>query len=188
MPIALALLGVAIHALGQAGLRQQDIERRTEAQTSAQLGLERLTRELRQADWVFFRNSAVIDMQVGVRATATGSATPHLVRWDCSTDVCERYEGGATPNPPPAAPTFTRHTTEIGSVSGDSGARYGLVAGPDVFFPAVIDPATGTQTVNPLVPAQFMRIRLRMEIKGRGEYFVLEDGVSLRNTTTFADG
>ncbi|MEJ7893111.1 MAG: hypothetical protein WKF94_10765 [Solirubrobacteraceae bacterium] len=185
MPIAVMLLGLVVQALGNAGLHQQDIERRTEALTNGQLGLERMTREIRQAEWLYFRSSSVVDIEVGVRPSATASATPRLVRWNCSTDVCERSEGNPTTYPPPTAPVFVKTSTEIGSPSADTGARYGLITGHDVFQPTSIDPQTGAASVNFLDP-DFLIVRLRLETEGRGENLALEDGVSLRNETTFA--
>jgi type II secretory pathway pseudopilin PulG len=186
MPIAVMLVGLVVQALGNAGINQQDIERRTEALTNGQLGLERMTGEFRQADWLYFRSSSVVDIQVGVRATPNGSATPRLVRWNCSTDVCTRSEGSPTTYPPPTVPTFTRTTTEIGSPATDQGGRYGLVTGHDVFTATSIDPQTGQSTVDFLDP-DFLFIRLRLEIHDRGENVEISDGVSLRNETTFAE-
>ena len=107
MPIAMLLLGSVIAMLGQASDDQQDIERRSQMQSDAQIGLERMTRELRQATWVYFRSSSVIDVNVRVRATSTSDGVYRLVRFDCSGDTCVRSEGPATTYPPAAAPTFS---------------------------------------------------------------------------------
>src|SRR5215210_4614037 len=81
MPIAIVLLGLVVQSLGTAGRDQQDIERRTEALTNGNLGLERMTRELPQADWVYFRSSSVVDLSGPVRATPTSTSVKRLVRY-----------------------------------------------------------------------------------------------------------
>ena len=94
MPIAIVLLGLVVQSLGQAGHDQQDIERRTEMLTDAQIGLERMTRELRQATWVYFRSSSVVDINVrGARRAPARDGVYRLVRYDCSGDICLRSEG-----------------------------------------------------------------------------------------------
>ena len=184
MPIAMLLLGLVIQGLGKSSLEQQDIERRTEALNNAQIGLERMTREIRQADWVYFRSSAHFDMLVPVRATATSSATMRLVRYDCTGETCVRKEGAASGYPPPAAPAFTESQTVIGSPSAETGIRYGLIVGHDVFFPRRTDPLTGA-SLNDFLNPDFLFIRLRLRVEGRGETIVLEDGISLRNRSSY---
>lgn len=185
MPIALVLLGLVVQALGNAGRQQRDIERRTATLTSAQLGLERMTRELRQAQWVYFRSSSRIDLLVNVRAAPTAAGAPKLVRYDCSGDTCDRSEGGPTSFPPPAAPVFTKTATVLGTLAPEVGGVNGQVTGHDVFFPSRVDARTGALTSDFANP-DYLLIRLRLIAKDRGEYVELSDGVSLRNRTTFA--
>src|SRR3954451_11519440 len=90
MPIAVMLVGLSVQALGIAGTSQQDIERRTEAVTQAQIGLERMTRELRSARWVYVRNSSVVDIDAMVRRNASSQSVERLVRYDCSDVDCVR--------------------------------------------------------------------------------------------------
>lgn len=193
MPIAIVLLGLVIQSLGTAGRDQQDIEGRTEALTNGQIGLERMTRELRQANWVYFRSSAVVDMDVNVRATATATGASRLVRYDCSTGACERSEGAAVTYPPPSVPTFSSTRVVIGDSQNTTGDRDGQVVNHDVFRPMSVDASTGARTVNFVSPA-FLTIRLQLAfrdrrlnyVNGRIAPLVLEDGVSLRNRTNFA--
>lgn len=185
MPIAVVLLGLVVQALGNAGLHQQDVEHRTEALSNAQIGLERMTVDVRQADWVYFRNSSVVDVLTPVRSSATATATMRIVRWDCTGEVCLRREGPATGYPPPTTPLLTKTETVIGAPSADSGARYGLITGHDIFFPQRLDPSTGVSTTDFLQP-DFLLIRLRLEVEGHGETIVIEDGTSLRNRTNYA--
>ena len=186
MPIAVLLLGVVVQALGQAGLDQQDVERRTTSLDDGQIGLERMTRELRQATWLYFRSSSVVDLNVRVRVSSTATSSPRLVRWDCSGDTCIRSEGPPVTYPPPSVPVFTQEQTVIGNEATDVGGREGQIIGHDVFRPMRIDPATGTRTADYLEP-DFVAVRLRLADKTHPTGILeLQDGVNLRNRTTFA--
>lgn len=190
MTIAVALLGVVIAELGRATQEQQDIERRAQMQTDAQIGLERMTREIRQASWLYFRSSAVVDLNVRVRSGPTAQGVQRLVRYDCSTDACRRYEGPPSVYPPPASPTFYRVEDIVGADAADWGSRRGSVVSHDVFRPTRVDPATGTGTADFTTP-DFLAVRMTLEIpplypNGDVQRITLEDGVSLRNVTEFA--
>ena len=184
MPIAMVLLGVVVQQLGKTSLENQQIERRTEALNNGQLGLERMTSEIRQADWVYFRSSSHFDMQVPVRPAPTATATMRVVRYDCRGETCVRSEGNATGFPPPPAPAFTKTETVIGSPAEETGIRYGLIAGHDVFYPRRVNPTTGAWATDFLQP-DFLFIRLRLKVEGQGESIVLEDGISLRNRSSY---
>jgi hypothetical protein len=186
MPIAVLLLGVVVQLLGQAGTDQQDIERRTVSLDEGQIGLERMTRELRQATWLYFRSSSVVDLNVRVRPSPTGTSTPRLVRWDCSGDTCVRSEGPPVTYPPPAAPTFTDERTVIGTDASDKGGREGQIIGHDVFRPMRIDTTTGARVTDYLTP-DFVAVRLRLADRTHPSGMLeLQDGVNLRNRTTFS--
>jgi hypothetical protein len=193
MPIAILLLGLVFQSLGTAGQDQQDIEGRTETLTNGQIGLERMTRELRQASWVYFRSSGVVDMDVPVRVSATSTSVHRLVRYDCSGATCNRSEGPAVAYPPPAVPTFAATQTAIGNPPSDAFGLDGEVVNHDVFRPSHIDPDSGVRTTDFVAP-DFVLVRLQLAYRARrgdltlAERFpvVLEDGVSLRNRTTFA--
>lgn len=184
MPIAMLLLGLVVQGLGRTSLETQDIERRTEALNNGQIGLERMTSEIRQAEWIYFRSSSHFDMLVPVRATPTSTAAPRTVRYDCTGETCVRWEGAATNFPPPAVPVFTKSETVIGSPASEKGIHYGLIVGHDVFYPRRVDPATGAATADFLNP-DFLVVRLRLEVEGRGEMILLEDGISLRNRSSY---
>jgi len=189
--ISIALLGMVVTALYRSSVDQQDIERRTEALNQAQVGLERMTRELRQASWVYFRSSSVVDLNARVRPSPSANAVDRLVRWDCSGNVCKRYEGNAVVYPPPSAPTFTSSQEVIGeepTIGGEAnlGERQGQVIGHDVFSPTHVDPDTGTVSSSFTEP-DFVQIRLRIAVKNHTDGVIeLNDGVSLRNATNFA--
>lgn len=184
MPIAILLLGVVIQALGQASRDQQDVEQRTESLTNAEIGLEQMTRELRQASWVYFWSSSVVDLNVRVRATAQSEGEYRLVRFDCSGDACLRSQGPALVYPPPPNPSFTSTTVLIGSPASDTFGRNGHVIGHDVFRPQHVDPVTGARTTDFLKP-DFLSVRLQLSVPRHSRALELQDGVNLRNLTQF---
>lgn len=192
MPIAIVLLGLVVQSLGTAGRDQQDIEGRTEALTNGQIGLERMTRELRQATWVYFRSSAMVDLNVPVRATTTGTGTDRLVRYDCTADICERFEGPPVTYPPASSPSFTKSQRVLGADAQTLGERDGFIVNHDIFRPTDVDPVTGARTVD-FVDPDFLFIRIQLAYRdrrldseaGRRSPLVLEDGVSLRNRSTY---
>jgi type II secretory pathway pseudopilin PulG len=189
--ISIVLLGMVVTALYRSSLDQQDVERRSEALNQGQIGLERMTRELRQATWVYFRSSAVVDLNVRVRPTPASNAVDRLVRWDCASNICKRLEGNAVTYPPPSVPTFASSEEVIGeepTVDGavNVGERQGQVIGKDVFAPTHVDPDTGAITPSFTRP-DFVHIRLLIAVKNHEDGVVeLNDGVSLRNATTFS--
>jgi type II secretory pathway component PulJ len=190
MPIAILVLGIIVQALGTATSDQQDIERRAQMQTDAQIGLERMTHELRQSTWVRFRSTSVIDMNVRVRATPGSAGIYRLVRYDCSGETCLRREGAQVSYPPPENPTFQSAVAVIGSPKAETGGRRGQIVSHDIFRPTRVNPDTGEATPDFVTP-DFVGIRLRMEIeqlrKSRpARRLLLEDGVSLRNRTEYA--
>jgi Tfp pilus assembly protein PilW len=184
MPIAILVLGIAIQALGVAGRSQTDIERRTEALNQAQIGLERMTREIRDASWAYFISSNTVELDALVRTTPTSTAVHRHVRYDCSSINCVRYEGPAVAYPPPATATWDTSQIVIGATSGDTRTRYGKLTGHDIFFPAHVDATTG-QTVTDFASPTMLQVRLRLTVVGRPRPVELVDGVSLRNRSTF---
>jgi type II secretory pathway component PulJ len=190
MPIAIMVLGLIVQALGTATSDQQDIERRSQLQTDASIGLERMTHEIRQATWVRFRSTSVIDMNVRVRATPDAAGVYRLVRYDCSGETCVRREGAQVSYPPPELPTFTSAVDVIGSPKTDINARRGQIVSHDIFHPTRVNPDTGTPAPDFVTP-DYVSIRLTMEIEQlrktrASRRLLLEDGVSLRNRTEYA--
>jgi hypothetical protein len=183
MPIAVILLGIVTQGLGVAGRSGLDVQRRAVALTQGQIGLERMTRELRQARWVYFRSSTVVDVEAQVRPGPAASSVNRLVRYDCSGTSCVRSEGPAVAYPPPAQPAFSRSTVVVGRPPGDKGTRYGTVVGHDVFEPTRID-GSGHGVVDYADP-DTLQIRLRLRVEGRRGPVELRDGISLRNRSTF---
>lgn len=185
MPLAVALLGLVTQAFVTGSTDQRDLERRTAVLADANTGLERMTREVRQARWVYFRSSQVVDMEAMVRATTTAQAVPRHVRYDCSSGACVRHEGSQIAFPPPQERVWSSSTVMLGTPAGDASGASARVLGTDVFVPRRVDPATGATTVDYLRP-DLLHIRLKVGVPGLARPLELADGVSLRNATNFA--
>ena len=196
MPFAVLMGIIAMNMFGEAAQSQRDIETRSHGVMEAEVGLERMTRELRQATWVFVRSSLVIDMDTFVRASGSNAAVHRLVRYDCSTRSvratgsvtvdeggrCLRYEGPPVAWPPPATAPVTLTGTLIERFDGT-----------DVFTAHRVDPATG-QTVAASLNAppgdanapSLLTIRIRMNAGEDRRTAEIRDGVTLRNATGYA--
>ena len=185
MPVAVIVLGLVSQAFVTGADDQRRLERRTAAINRANVGLERMTRELRQANWLFFTSSQVVDAEAMVRSSPTSQAVPRHVRYDCTTGTCWRHEGPAVPFPPPADAVFDRSSVLVGPHPTDPQDQYGHVLGHDVFVPKRVDPATGATVVDYLQP-DLLHIRLRLAVRGMDKPLEIADGISLRNTTKFA--
>ena len=191
MPLSVLLLGIVIQALGVAGRREQDLERRTETVQQAELGLERMTREIRSASWVYFSSSSVVDIDTLVRTDPTATSVHRHVRYDCSGSACIRYEGAPVSYPPLAGSSFDRSRTIIGALVGDCAicgdqtrSRVGFLIAHDIFLPQRIG-ASG-QPVTDFVNPNVLQIRVRLRLPQRTETVEVRDGVSLRNQSDFA--
>ena len=185
MPIAVALLGLVTQAFVTGSGDQRRLERRAATLAHANTGLERMTRELRQANWVYFRSSQVVEAEAMVRANAVTQARKRLVRYDCSSGACWRLEGAPVAFPPPASVVFETSQRVIGAAPGDTVSSVGRVLAHDVFVPKRVDVTTGRTVVDYLQP-DVLHIVLRISVKGLAKPIELADGVSLRNTTKFA--
>src|SRR5688572_25187910 len=125
MPVAVALLGLVTQAFVTGSKDQRRLERRTAALHQANTGLERMTRELRQANWVYFTSSQIVDAEAMVRPSPTSEAVQRHVRYDCSSGACWRYEGPAVPFPPTPAAVWNTSTVVVGQRPGDEGGLVG---------------------------------------------------------------
>lgn len=185
MPLAVGLLALVTQVFVSGSADQRRLERRTAALNQANTGLERMTRELRQANWVYFTSSQIVDAEAMVRASATTDSVVRHVRYDCSTGRCTRYEGPPVPFPPTLAAGWETTTVVIGQQAGDQASFLGKVLPHDVFVPKRVDPITGDTTVDYLDP-DLLHIALRVSVKGLDQPIEIADGVSLRNSTKFS--
>ena len=184
MPMAVAVLGLVSQAFVTSSEDQRRLERRTAALSQANTGLERMTKELRQANWVFFTSSQVVDAEAMVRAGSTSQAVPRHIRYDCSSGACWRFEGPPVSFPPSQTALWDSTSLLIGARPGDTQSSMGRVLGTDVFVPKRVDPATGATSVDYLDP-DLLHIRLKVSVKGVDKPLELMDGISLRNSTKF---
>jgi hypothetical protein len=177
MPIATLAVGLSVQFFASANAGHRKVDARARALASAQVGLERMTRELRQADWVFFRDSQTVDLLAPVRAPGATHAAPRLVRFDCRSRGCRRYEGPPTGFPPPA-----------GAVLAPTARLLEGLSNADVFHPQRIAPATGLASPDFLDPDSVIlraRISFRANADDPPDLLEVVDGTSLRNNTRF---
>lgn len=170
MSVMIVVVAAVVDLVGVATRHQERVGARAEAITRGQVGLERMTHELRQASWVLVSSSQVVDFDALVPPGDGGTPVHRHVRYDCSgASSCTRLEGPPVQYPPdPDAPLPQTATLIEG------------VRPADVFTPWRTDRATGTSQVDPL-DADYLAIRIKLDVAGMTKPVTLEDGVSLRN-------
>ena len=100
--VGLVVMSAALDVYAESARSQSRTANRVAALRQSQVGLERMTREIRQASsYTISGASEVIDVETQVRPAGGGAAIPRHVRYDCSGTACVRFEG--PPNQP--APT-----------------------------------------------------------------------------------
>jgi hypothetical protein len=152
IPMATIVL-FGIYGLYNVGAKgQQQTHDRVTTQLRAQNGLERMTREMRQAISFTPVSSQVLDSVTYVRPSAGGASVQRRVRYECLSGSCVRYEGAAG-----GALTIGPETVIPG------------VQNPDVFF---FEP----DSVNPT----FVSVKLEVAVKGAANPIVLDGGFALR--------
>ena len=155
MPIALIVVFMALLVLDTAVPYELRTRERAQALRDQEVGLERMTRELREATSFTFLTSQKVEFDVHIRS-AGGLRKIRKIRYDCSSgDYCLRLEGPVG-----------------GTVSGGTRIVDALV-NPDVFEPE-------PDFVNPRYVGLVARVRLA---DGR-RVITLRDGVDLRNLTS----
>ena len=154
MPIAMIVLTLAMLALATTVRNEQRAREHTEALRDQQIGLEQLTRELREATSFQFLTSQLVEFNGYVRSS--GAAELRKVRYDCTSgEYCLRQEGEVD-----------------GAVSG-SKRIIDALENPDVFEPQ-------PDFINP----RYVGIVARVRIADDRHLITLRDGVDLRNLTS----
>jgi prepilin-type N-terminal cleavage/methylation domain-containing protein len=154
MPLALIVIFAAYSALAQAERSQHESRTRAEGLRQQQVGLERMTREIRHATVFQFLTSQIVEFDGFVHSS--GTTTVRRVRYDCSSgSYCVRREG---PAGGPVAATGVRLIEAL--------------VNPDVFDP---EP-------NFLAP-RYVGISASVRIADDKNLITLRDGVDLRNLT-----
>jgi prepilin-type N-terminal cleavage/methylation domain-containing protein len=153
--VSVVLLGMyALYNVGAKG--QQQNYNRVTTLLRDQNGLERVTREMRQATDFTPVSSQVLDATTWVRQPSDGSAAgPRRVRYECLSGSCTRYEGA------------------VGSSLGTGETVITGVQNPDVFFFSPDD-------VNP----NYLTVKLEVSVKNASNPIVLDGGFALRNLET----
>jgi Tfp pilus assembly protein PilW len=150
--MAIVLLGIyALYNVGAKG--QRNSQERVSTLLREQNGLERMTREMRQAISFTAVSSQVLDAVTYVRP-ASGTSVQRHVRYECLNGACTRYEG---------------------PVGGALGTGETVIAGlenADVFF---FEP----DNVNPT----FVSVKVEVTVKNADNPIVLEGGFALRGQT-----
>jgi Tfp pilus assembly protein PilW len=150
--LVVVLLG--IYALYNVGAKsQQETNNRVMTLVRGQNGLERMTREMRQAVTFTPVSSQVLDAVTYVRPTSGGSSVQRRVRYECDNGACVRWEG-------PAGGSLTTGPETV--ISGLENA--------DVFF-------FSPDSVNPT----YVSVKLEVAVKGAENPIVLDGGFALRN-------
>jgi Tfp pilus assembly protein PilW len=150
--MAVVLLGIyALYDVAAHGQRQNN--NRVSTLLREQNGLERMTREMRQAVGFTAVSSQILDAVTYVRP-ASGASVQRHVRYECLNGACTRYEG---------------------PVGGSLGAGETVISGlqnADVFF---FEP----DSVNP----NYVDVKLEVSVTGANNPIVLDGGFALRGTT-----
>jgi Tfp pilus assembly protein PilW len=154
MPIAMIVLSMAMLAVATTVRNEQRSREHKEALRAQTIGLERLTRELREATSFRFLTSQLVEFNGWVRTG--GTAEQRSIRYDCTSgSYCLRQEGPLN-----------------GAVSGNTRIIDAL-ENPDVFQPE-------PDFANP----RYVGIVARVRIADDRRLITLRDGVDLRNLTS----
>jgi Tfp pilus assembly protein PilW len=149
--MAIVLMGIyALYNVGAKG--QQETNVRVTTMLRQQNGLERLTREMRQAVSFTPVSSQVLDAITYVRPSGTGASVQRHVRYECQNGACTRYEGA------------------VGGALGTGETVISGLQNADVFF---FEP----DSVNPT----YVAVKLEVSVKDATNPIVLDGGFALRN-------
>jgi type II secretory pathway pseudopilin PulG len=151
-PIALILLTATLTLQLASGREQERTNDRAQSLLQQRQGLERMTRELRQATSITPTSSVAVDAVVWLRPPGGGESEQRQVRYDCSGQACVRREG------------------PVGSSLGASVVVVADVLNADVFDfqPDLVNPT-------------YVTITLEVRVKTATNPISLHDGVALRN-------
>jgi hypothetical protein len=151
-PMALILLTATLTLHLASGREQERTDNRAQSLIQQRGGLERMTRELRQASSITPTSSVVVDAVAWLRPADGGQAVQRQVRYDCSGQACKRLEG---------------------PLGGNLGAPVVVVS--DVLNADVFD--FQPDLVNPT----YVTITLEVNVESATNPISLHDGVALRN-------
>ena len=155
--VVMPMMGVvllSIYGLNNIGVKGQNrTNDRVTSMLRHQNGLERMTREMRQAVDFTPVSSQILDAETYVRPSGGGSSVLRRVRYECQNSKCVRYEG-------PSGGSLTTGPETV--ISG--------VRNADVFF---FEP----DNVNP----NLVTVKLEVTINNATNPITLEGGFAVRN-------
>jgi len=152
--MAVVLMGIyALYNVGAKGQRQN--QDRVTSLLREQNGLERMTREMRQAVSFTPVSSQILDAVTYVRPSDGSASVQRHVRYECLNGACTRYEG------------------PVGGALGTGETVISNLKNPDVFF---FEP----DSVNPT----FVAVKLEVSVSGATNPIVLDGGFALPNEAT----
>ena len=150
----LAVVLMGIYALSDVGAKTQ---RQTNARTTTlqrgQNGMERLTREMRQATDFTPVSSQILDATTYVRPSDGSASVQRRVRYECAAGSCKRWEG---------------------PVGG------GFDIGPETVIPGLLNADVfffSPDSVNPT----FVSMKVEVSVQHASNPIVLDGGFELRN-------
>jgi Tfp pilus assembly protein PilE len=150
----LAVVLMGIYVLYNVGANsQRHNSQRVAALLRQQNGLERMTREMRQAISFTPASSQILDGETFVRPPGGGASVEKHVRYECASGSCTRYEGVA------GGTSFDTSEVVISDLQN-----------VDVFF---FEP----DNVNPT----YVTAKLEVKVKGADNPITLQGGFGLRN-------
>jgi Tfp pilus assembly protein PilW len=150
----LVLVLLSIYALSNVGAKgQRQTNDRANSLLRQQNGLERMTREMRQAVSFTPVSAQILDAETYVRVSGADTSTRRRVRYECQSGSCVRYEGPAN-----------------GSLTSGPETVIPDVQNSDVFF---FEP----NSVNP----NFVAVKLEIDVEGATNPATLDGGFALRN-------
>jgi hypothetical protein len=153
-PIMLMVL-IALFVLYNEGVKGQSrTAGRTRGLAQQQLGVEKISKELRQATTISPVSSQIVDMDTYVAPSTGAASTLRRVRYDCSAGSCKRYEG------PAGGTVFT-----AGPIPTITDVRNPNVFGMEPDF------------INPV----FVNFTVQVDVSGQSNPIELSGGVQLRN-------
>jgi hypothetical protein len=149
--MAVVLLGIyALYNVGAKGQRDNNV--RVTTLLRQQNGMERLTREMRQAISFTPVSSQILDAVTYVRPSSGGASVQRHVRYECLSGACRRYEG------------------PVGGALGTGEVLISNLTNADVFF-------FSPDNVNPT----YVAVKLEVSVSGATNPIVLDGGFALRN-------
>jgi Tfp pilus assembly protein PilW len=150
----MAIVLLSIYGLSHVGTKgQRQTNDRVTSMLRQQNGLERMTREMRQAVSFTPVSSQILDAETYVRLAGQDTSVRRRVRYECQSGSCVRYEGPAN-----------------GSLTSGPETVIPSVRNTDVFF---FEP----NSVNP----NFVAVKLEIGVRGASNPVTLDGGFALRN-------